>query len=406
MHCTACTYLTCCLTGALVLCKDSSDPLDVIIGKVQPSFVVDVLKSIFMCHYFERIIGNKDSQILYSIVHPEERKVNSLMTNVCIRRCEKTKRWYICNGFGVIFTSTHSFEHQLHMQSTWTLPSRHTPFTLHFKEYTPPEANFYREVPDTINLSFIAQGGKPFNWTGAYTLSPPTEVADSDGKSKFVRQYDRKRSGTVDYCLTSHVNNKLVPFSVTMRDGRSYFQEPCHWVVCTLNGFIVAKSLDVKSSPFDVRWWNVYDGYPKTLCSTMDICASVQGPTFAHDIRFRQSQNDSLNTTFHAKSSSIHIDGTVLPVYEMVDTSKTVLMHLIFCPRLRKWLIKAIDQAMLPLQWNLLAMSNCSASYSNPTLCKEWYVLDTNGLFKRSPLMTCEMTARRMVCAPMSAIVI
>jgi hypothetical protein len=138
----------------------------------------------------------------------------------------------------------------------------------------------------------------------------------------------------------------------------------------------------------------------------MDICVSVPGPAFAHDIRFRQSQNNYLNTTFHAKSSSIHTDGTVLKVYEMADDINGVLMHLIFCPRLRKWLIKALDQAMLPLQWNLVAMSNCSASYSNPTLCKEWHVLSPTGLFKYSPLMTCEMTARRMACAPVSAIAI
>lgn len=397
MHCPALAYLTCYSTATLQVCLQASDCMNDIINKVQPSFVVEVVNAIF-AGYFKRIVGSLDCQMLYAIVHPEERKVKSLLSNIYVKRDERYKCWFVFNGFGVVFRSIGNFEQQLHMQSRFCMPMREIPFTLHFKQGSPPQTHFDRVVPDAINISFISYHGKCFNWTGSFTISPPTEVIDSNSQSTFVRQYDRDKSGVVDYCLVSEVDGKLQSFPVIIRDGKSYFSDlVCHWVVCSLSGNIQAKSVDCASNPFDVLWWHVFENN-RVLCSTMDICVSVSGPVLAHDIKFTQSENECLNATFHSKGSLVHADGTVLKTYEMADAKNGVFMQLTFCPKLRKWLIKSIDQAVLPMQWNLVAMSNCSATYTNPTFCKEWYVLGPSGTYKLSPLMTCEMTARRIAC--------
>ena len=38
---------------------------------------------------------------------------------------------------------------------------------------------------------------------------------------------------------------------------------------------------------------------------------------------------------------------------------------------------------------NRIAVSDSSGMYTDPSLCKEWHVIDSNGIYKLSPEMRC-----------------
>jgi hypothetical protein len=281
-------------------------------------------------------------------------------------------------------------------------------FRLNFTECTPPQAASVVEVPQTIQFSFMTYNEKTFRWTSSYTLSPPSEVTHSESSTTAVQQYDlvkntcapSQKNMLVDCCLAIEVNDKIQPFSVTIRDGKSYFTDVVgHWVVCSHSGIMYAKSLDAVSNPFDVQWWQCFED-SRLQYSGMDICVSVPGPAWTHDINFIGSDNVYLNCLFSFKGlSTAEGEGMTSNIYEFVDAKRAVVMQINFSSKLQKWLITSLDQAALPLQWNLIASSNCSGTYTNPTLCKEWYVLDYSGTYRYSSNMTCEIKPRRLVCS-------
>jgi hypothetical protein len=55
----------------------------------------------------------------------------------------------------------------------------------------------------------------------------------------------------------------------------------------------------------------------------------------------------------------------------------------------RRWVLAALDRQVVPIQWNRIALSNCSATYLHPTQCLEWYMLNWDGTYKHAAGMKC-----------------
>ena len=371
---------------------------------MQPSIFGEVVKGLYISH-FQRVYGDSVYKMLYVIVHPECRKVKSLLDDIFIWRDDKERCWHICNGFGKVFTSIDAFQQQLHQQKRFMVVTNKRHFILHFTEFIPPAHTLEVKVPETLQFSFMTFNEKNFKWGASFTRNPPVKGIDSESSTQqytLVKSHSgHSQSAMPSDCFVAIlVDSKIRPFNVTIRDGESYFTDTVgHWVVCSHSGIIYARSLDTASNPLDVQWWQVFED-SKLQYSGMDVCVSVPGPVWTHDIKFMGSINDNLNCLFRFKGYSPPADdGMVFNVYEMADATRALVMQLNFSPKLQKWIIMSLDQSALPLQWNTVASSNCSGTYTNPTFCKEWYVLDPSGTYKYSQDMACEISARRLACA-------
>ncbi len=417
-----CTKLTPVPAGHLCVDGSSSDSLQDIVLKMHPSLAESV-RAIFKFS-FAQVHGHREHEVLYVLVDPHGCKVNSSLLNIFITLDRKAGCWNVSNSIHKIMCSVGPLQSHLHNQTSFSLAPDLIPvhlrgclrpFDLSFKSCSPPPAWTFQQrlVPKRIEVSLLRGSVK---YGGAFQLG---DVSDT-----FEQQYDRttdNKGEAQDCCLGIDCNGEAQPFRVTLwgPDGtmpthgmpkHSHFAVArVRWVLCDPDGTVYARSLDFTESPFLVLWWELFEKR-ELVYSGMDLCISVPGVPVPHDVHIVESTNDSLNCLFTSSPAAPDLDGSHYSdlVYQHIASEPQMSpssLNLVFIVAFQTWAVMALDPYSTPHHWNRLAMSDSSGTYTDPTLCKEWYVLDSKGAYKLSPDMHCVTKPRASRMIPRRAIV-
>lgn len=368
--------------------------------KVQPQFA-DCVRAIFTGS-FQRIHGHAQHKLLYAIVQAPDRKVRSVLQNIYVTLDSDAKCWVVCNSLGRLLHSVGPLHTHVQNQTRFAVPNNKNTFVLAFRSCKPwPQTDLDTAVPPSIQVSFLIENNQAFRCGGVFALGgvqDPGQAQDPATPVSF-KQYDRTTASPGQCCLVMQVGNHLGPFGVTSAAGASHFVACVRWVFCDHEGREYARSLDLATSPLAVLWWEMYDA-GALVYSGMDLCISTPCPVMPHDVEFVGSDNLSLNClfTFKVPTPENALQGMTHNTYERTHSTQTstALLQLVFLASMQKWLVMSLDVRATPQMWNQIAISNSSGTYTNPALCKEWSVLDSSGIYKLSPGMTCVIRARRV----------
>jgi hypothetical protein len=374
---------------------------------------------------FRRIPNHNKHEMLYAMVDSSGRKVNSKLLNIFITLDRKMGCWSVWNSNVRIMRSVGPLRSHLHNQTRFQVPMdcvrpqhhgdpRLSPFTLNFGSCDPPKQTFEdRLVSPSIEIAFL---GKCLTFGGVYQLSK----AEPKGRGHYDQYYNHKESTTghkddaLDCYLAMETKDHMAkdeasPFPVTLwsRDGQEvdipegipieshYATTPVRWAIFDSNQTVLARSLDYVVSPHFAVWWEMYEN-KEVVYSGMDICISIPCSPEPHDIQIVGSDNASLNAVFvHAPSSiAKNCSPYANLTYQFIlaeSPTLTTTLNLVWCVQSQTWAVMSIDPYSDAQYWNRIAVSDGSGTYTDPTLCKEWHVIDSSGIYKLSPDMHCVM---------------
>jgi len=386
---------------------EDPDSIERVFPKMDPRFVDSLRALTTGC--LKRIPNHKQYKVMYALQHKKDRIVNNIIENVYVFRDEPNKRWVVRNGVCDILHSTGIFHFLLNEVSSFIIPGQQPEdyFTVNFEPVNAETTEYNNKVPvpSLVNCSFLLKLNKyqSYKPIGNYELVECTSSAPMHVPETRYVQFSRvlrnekgypmivKNEGHLCAEIEDAESNEreVSPFPVTFRDGKYLFTgQKFRWVFVDDSGSVCLRSLDKTETPFNVLWWELFGGQ-KTLHSGMEFCVC---PTVNFDqssVKFLECPCEFLNSTFTYAGNMPKIDHMPLHAFEKISGDPASTFRLFFDMDFRRWILAALDRQAVPVQWNRIAMSNCSATYLHPTHCLEWYMLNWDGTYKHAPGMKC-----------------